>query len=150
MKTFYHGTTSLSLPKILKEGLIPNLENAWKVRLCLFCDSLRDDEPIGNVYVAPDMSSAKMYAESKVRYYMADPGDFFVFGQPELGRATEMYKEHDAPKIDGVTPVVLELVVPDSYEFEYDPKDPSAKMHVGAIPLKYITRYVTPERMVVL
>ena len=51
---FYHGTIDAYVPQILKEGLRPNLLNAWRTRFRDTGNSVRAVEPIRSVYLVQE------------------------------------------------------------------------------------------------
>jgi hypothetical protein len=113
----YHGTVKAYLSDILRDGLKPKPENAWRIRVSdevplIGGEELRDIEPVEYVYVDKDFQISREFAENKADYLRAKPGyklkDFYGT------------KDKNAPMLR-TSPIVLVLDLPDSYTLKVDP-----------------------------
>ena len=127
----FHGTVDLFLPSINKYGLRPMAHNAWRVAWADCGDELRDCEKVDAVYLTASERHAIEYAETRVRYFAAKPGDKFpMFDCPDFF----LVKDKDT-EVEKVKPVLLVIEIEDGdRHLEDDPHDCGAKRFVGCIP----------------
>lgn len=129
---YYHGTVKAYLPEILKEGLKPNKDNAWRVKATAGShegQELRDYEKVEFVYLVEDKSIARIFAKAKAEYLRMKPG--------EESSTFYMVKDLDAPVIK-TTPVVLEVTLSDTAILDVDPHSESGLRYKGSIKPGYI------------
>ncbi len=135
---YYHGTTDAWLSSILKEGLKPDLKNAWRVSGTQDWNEnehLREVEPVKFVYVTKSLKRAKQFAEAKAEYLSLKPGQesswFF------------MKKDSGAEILKNAKPVVLKVEIPDSSDLIQDERDTDFKSfkYEGVIPPSRIKVY---------
>ncbi len=135
---FYHGTTDAWLSSILKEGLKPDLKNAWRVvstQPWNEGEHLRDVEPVKWVYITKSLKRAKQFAEAKVEYLSLKPG--------QESSWFYMMKDKAAPIIKNVKPVVLKVEISDTSSLVIDERDDEAQSfkYGGIIPPSRIKVY---------
>ena len=134
---YYHGTTSAWVDSILKEGLKPDSQNAWKVVGTQFWnegENLRKVEPVKWVYITPSLAKAKQFAEAKAEYLGLKPG--------EDSSWFYMKKAKGAPVIKGAKPVILKVEIPDPSQLSDDPRgneEGQFLRYKGVIPASCIT-----------
>lgn len=137
----YHGTVDLFLPAIQKEGLRPVEKSAWHMWFGESQREIRDQEKVDAVYLTAIERHAIEYAETRVRYYAAKPGEpIRMFDQSQF----IIRKDAGEPTLT-VKPVLLIVEVDDHDDhLEDDPSDRFiAKRYVGNIPPEKIVEIRT-------
>jgi hypothetical protein len=147
----YHGTTSNFVPDILRSGLVPKPQNAWKVAVA-FDDVMMtpdDSDRVGNIYVSPDRKGSIWYAVNKAAYYRTKPNHLFKWYQ-YIGEDMETAKlepTYLAKKLDDnlyipdAKPVLFQVMVIPSIKRQLvpDEKDHNSSLRcMCIIPPKYL------------
>lgn len=134
MKMF-HGTVDAFLPSIKKQGLRPNAKHAWRMSWN-DGEELRDEEKVDAVYLTPVERRAIEYAETRVRYFAAQPGEtFFMFDYHSVP-----YIKDVGAEVLQVSPVLLVIEIEENdRRLEPDPRDPyTGYRFVGHVPMSAI------------
>lgn len=130
-RVMYHGTVAAFVEAIKTHGLQPNPEHAWRVAWDNG-EELRDHEKVDAVYLTSEERHAISYAETRVRYFEAQPGTSFqMFDQPGF-----FLTKDGGTSVLHTTPVLIVVETDDDDpHLEPDPRDwQSAYRYRGRIP----------------
>jgi hypothetical protein len=136
----YHGTSSIWVADITKNGLQPISANKWYATMVdSTFNPAMDDEP-GYVYLTSNLGIAKEYAKARAAYLRTAPGGTFTWNK------YKMVKDPDTIVIPNARPAVLAVTVDARIKdaFDTDPHSPHYRVDVS-IPTDLIKKVTRPR-----
>jgi hypothetical protein len=136
----YHGTSSIWVADITKNGLQPISANKWYATMVdSTFNPAMDDEP-GYVYLTSKVDVAKIYANARAAYLRTMPGGTFKWNN------RKMVKDFGTIVIPNARPAVLSVTVDPRIKDAFDADPWSTHLRAGvSIPADLIKKVSRPR-----